>query len=397
MTTLATSSFGSSSPSAANAMSDITRCAMTDNVTALRLHLRKAGFHPLPLEGKAPRMPGWQQKFDTTKDEIRLWPKTWHLARNTGVLAKFTPAIDIDITIEEAAEAVGALARERLEEHGDIHVRCGKPPKRLIPLRTDEPFAKLSRVFIAPNGTEQKIEILGNGQQYVVDGIHPETRQPYRWHGGDLHTIKREDLPYVRREDMEKFLDAAARLLVEEFDFRAVQGGNSVALPPVDDARQLAPANATPWSFAEEARLRSALGAIPADERVLAEKFGHSHDTWVKIGRAIERLDWGERSFAVFRDWSAQNAREFDEEGLRAQWSSFNRNRNTREKPVTIATVFYYAMQFGWSGDRVTNDKEASDTITLDDFRAYMPTHSYLFVPTRQMWAASSVNSRIPR
>src|SRR5262249_51360908 len=203
------------------------RCPMTDNVTARRVPLRKAGFHPLPLEGKAPRMPGWQQKFDTTKDEIRLWPKTWHLARNTGVLAKFTPAIDIDITIEEAAEAVGALARERLEEHGDIHVRCGKPPKRLIPLRTDEPFAKLSRVFIAPNGTEQKIEILGNGQQYVVDGIHPETRQPYRWHGGDLHTIKREDLPYVRREDMEKFLDAAARLLVEEFDFRAVQGGNS--------------------------------------------------------------------------------------------------------------------------------------------------------------------------
>src|SRR5262245_2064996 len=183
MTTLATSSFGSSSPSAANAMSDITRCAMIDNVTALRLHLRKAGFHPLPLEGKAPRMPGWQRKFDTTKDEIRLWPKTWHLAQNTGVLAKFAPAIDIDITIEEAVEA---LAREFFEERGDVHVRYGKPPKRLIPLRTNEPFAKLSRVFTAPNGEQQKIEILGDGQQYVVDGTHPETRQPYRWHGGDL-------------------------------------------------------------------------------------------------------------------------------------------------------------------------------------------------------------------
>jgi hypothetical protein len=34
--------------------------------------------------------------------------------------------------------------------------------------------------------------------------------------------------------------------------------------------------------------------------------------------------------------------------------------------------------------------------LSLDDFHAYMPTHSYLFVPTRQMWAASSVNSRIP-
>jgi hypothetical protein len=179
---------------------------------------------------------------------------------------------------------------------------------------------------------------------------------------------------------------------------------NFDAVPHINDAPQLAPTddapkstNATPWSFNEEARLRSALGAIPTDEKTLAEKFGHSHDTWVRIGRAIERLDWGERGFSIFRDWSAQNAREFDEKGLRTQWASFNRNRNAREKPVTIATVFHYAMQFGWSGDQPANDEEASDSITLDDFRAYMPTHSYLFVPTRQMWAASSVNSRIPR
>jgi hypothetical protein len=53
-------------------------------------------------------------------------------------------------------------------------------------------------------------------------------------------------------------------------------------------------------------------------------------------------------------------------------------------------------MQFGWSGDRPANDEEAGGSITLDDFRAYMPTHSYLFIPSRQMWAASSVNCRIP-
>jgi AAA domain-containing protein/primase-like protein len=131
------------------------------------------------------------------------------------------------------------------------------------------------------------------------------------------------------------------------------------AVPRVDDAPQLAAeAPATPkhepamaWSFAEETRLRSALGAIPTNEAVLAEKFGHSHDTWVKIGRAIERLDWGERGFNIFRDWSAQNAKEFDEKGLRTQWASFNRNRNARERPVTIATVFLYAIKCGWICD----------------------------------------------
>lgn len=34
--------------------------------------------------------------------------------------------------------------------------------------------------------------------------------------------------------------------------------------------------------------------------------------------------------------------------------------------------------------------------VSLNDFHAYMPTHSYIFVPSREMWPASSVNARIP-
>lgn len=34
--------------------------------------------------------------------------------------------------------------------------------------------------------------------------------------------------------------------------------------------------------------------------------------------------------------------------------------------------------------------------IQLQDFVAYMPTHSYIFAPTRELWPASSVNQRVP-
>jgi hypothetical protein len=34
--------------------------------------------------------------------------------------------------------------------------------------------------------------------------------------------------------------------------------------------------------------------------------------------------------------------------------------------------------------------------VTIDDFHAYMPMHSYIFGPTGEMWPASSVNSRLP-
>jgi hypothetical protein len=34
--------------------------------------------------------------------------------------------------------------------------------------------------------------------------------------------------------------------------------------------------------------------------------------------------------------------------------------------------------------------------VCLNDFYAYMPMHSYIYAPTREMWPASSVNARVP-
>jgi hypothetical protein len=45
--------------------------------------------------------------------------------------------------------------------------------------------------------------------------------------------------------------------------------------------------------------------------------------------------------------------------------------------------------------DQRTEDPASLSGISLDDFHAYMPTHSYLYTPTRQMWPAASVNARI--
>src|SRR5262245_46830455 len=44
---------------------------------------------------------------------------------------------------------------------------------------------------------------------------------------------------------------------------------------------------------------------------------------------------------------------------------------------------------------RAPQDDAAAHDITLDDFHAYMPTHSYIFTPSCEMWPAASINARI--
>jgi hypothetical protein len=193
---------------------------MTSAVAAARLELLRAGFAPLPLSGKRPAFDKWSLHFQTNRTEIDLWDQLYPYASNTGILTRLTPTIDIDITDPDAAAAVESLARERFEERGYVLVRIGKAPKRAIPLRTDNPFAKIVRNVTAPNGVEHKIELLCDGQQVVCFGDHPDTHQPYTWHGGQLGTIKHEDLPYVSREEAAQFVDDAVDLLVQQFAFK---------------------------------------------------------------------------------------------------------------------------------------------------------------------------------
>jgi hypothetical protein len=186
--------------------------------TKRRKLLLKADYLPIPVNGKAPPFSGWQD-IAATDRIIEKWESEFADAVSTGILTRTVPALDIDLMHPDAAAAIEALAREFFEEHGSILVRFGKAPKRAILLRTDEPFKKIVRKFTLPDGSEQKIEVLGNGQQIVCFGQHNETKQPYRWHGGEPGAIKREELPYVRQGDMEAFADAAAELLIKEFGF----------------------------------------------------------------------------------------------------------------------------------------------------------------------------------
>ena len=144
-----------------------------------------------------------------------MWGKLWSTATNTGVLTRLTPTLDLDIMHPEAAERVEEFVRDCFGEHGVVMIRIGKAPKRAIPFRTSTPFKKITVPLMSPMGDDEKIELLADGQQVVVEGEHPETHKPYCWHGGAPWHIPRADLPYLTEPEARALVDNATSILAD--------------------------------------------------------------------------------------------------------------------------------------------------------------------------------------
>jgi hypothetical protein len=166
---------------------------MDNNDTQVRLASKRQGYSPIPCRGKRPFLSQWQTRHNVSEDEIRQWPRG-----NTGHLTENNPVLDFDIKDPAAAGAMAELVRDWFDGKGTVLVRTGEPPKFAIPLRTAVPFPKMVEFLTAPNGADYRIEALCQGQQYVVDGIHPDTNEPYLWQGNvaPWH-IHRDELPEV--------------------------------------------------------------------------------------------------------------------------------------------------------------------------------------------------------
>ena len=254
--------------------------------------------------------------------------------------------VDLDHCRDQETGAIEPWATEYLDRFPGAYAEATVSGKGLRILGTSELESFAPKFKLTDKGNGSAVELFSNSHHYLTLSCN------------EISSCI--ELPPIG-DKMKAIADELGGQ--SEINFNAAPKKEATATAEQDNAEpqvDAAPDSDTPWSFSEEARLRSALGAIPTDEKILAEKFGHSHDTWIKIGRAIERLGWGDRGLLIWRDWSAQNGAEFNEKGLHTQWASFQRTRGARENPTTIATVFYYAMQFGWSGDKEANAETGS-------------------------------------
>jgi putative DNA primase/helicase len=197
--------------------------ASLHDLTELRLQLLANGYLPIPVTspkanddqyGKRPALKGWADIKRLDAAEVRNWTQLFPSACNTGILCGAIAAVDIDVDDEAVVEKILSAASEILGSGAPV--RIGRAPRALLVYRTATPLRKqCSDEFVLPSGLLAKVEVLGEGQQFVAEGIHPSTRQPYRWLGASLADIRFDELPEIDEAKLGSFLDRVNRLMLD--------------------------------------------------------------------------------------------------------------------------------------------------------------------------------------
>ena len=130
------------------------------------------------------------------------------------------------------------------------------------------------------------------------------------------------------------------------------------------------------WSDAEEARARSALSVLLADNR----------EDWLHRGMELHWLGWDERGYALWDEWSRKCRDKYNEEDQLKTWKGFD-HRNPSQRRRTIASLYHEARERGWV-DTVLKNSEADFNTDLGNARRLIARHGadIRFVPEWGKW-----------
>lgn len=250
---------------------------------------------------------------EATDEDLTEWAQS---GAGVGLRCHEVIALDIDITNEMLAEMVEREAYLRL---GFAPQRIGNAPKRLLAYKADTPGALSSKVRLPLTDwteTEHAVEVLGDRQQFVVEGVHPKTGQPYEW-DQPLADMRLDDLPEVTVAEVEDFLAEVSDLL-EVFDCTVGKAQESHGAESSKSADMLA---------GDIDVLRETVAAIPNPEDTTREQFvSMAHAVRAAAGDAV---DEGREIFCEWADrWPpGQNPGEpervydsVEESGIGIQW-----------------------------------------------------------------------------
>jgi P4 family phage/plasmid primase-like protien len=344
-----------------------------------------SGFSILPVRRnkKAPQLDGWRNLRSLSKYN-KLAIVRRHTKCSIGLDTALTPAFDIDC---DHADVVEQLRAEILLKFGGLPERLGRSPRIAMLFKAHEPFKKVtSATWVDEFGEEQKVEFLGNGQQVVIYGYHPDTHLPYTWYkSGDPFSLIEthpDELPLI---DVGK-----ARALCNRFDELArAKGWERAGRGSTIAKRANVPSGTQSKLPIANDELKNA---------VMMVKECDDYNSFVLMGMAIShQTDGSEEGLDIWEDWASQSAK-YSHENCLSKWKSFS---NDREVGVTARYIFKLAGialpgGHGLSLDDISEDRVAAEFAERygDDFR-YDHTPGKWFHFDGSIWAAEQTELAI--
>ncbi len=344
--------------------------------------LLRNGYHPIPIqpgkkspgqyhEGRWSGLREWSRFLAAppTREDIAGWA-AWPGA-GIGLLTGNIIAVDIDILDEDLASKIVTTADDVLGKSPLL--RIGREPKALLVYRAMEPMKKR---------TLGKVEILAEGQQFVAFGIHPDTKQPYRWVEQSPAEVSIDELPAVSQRDIDGFFEVLRPLL------KVPAAPESKALTSVPkDGPGRSTVSGESCGYAD---IREAMKFISNADLHWEE--------WNRIGMALYRATTG-AGFEIFDDWSRLSSK-YDQETTRERWEGIRRSPPDR---IGDGLIFRLARKGGWQGMSTASStaslgQRSLSSATLEESQAsvdrqfrFLTPDEIFDAPVSQTWLIKNV------
>lgn len=337
------------------------------------------GYLIVPIEPghKRPALASWQRARLSTAD-LPSYP-----AHGVGVLcgqgAHPIVGIDIDVSHAGVNAALVAWCREHL---GVSCERVGAAPRVLLTYRAAAAgwTKEASSAFFDPadpvkadgKRNEQRIEILGFGQQFVAYHTHPDTGRPYEWVDmlGGIEYMRADDLPVITEQQV--------AALMAEFDRLVAATPGLETSRPAAGTALVRTAGAAPGGEGDALRgLSPTIGLTMDEARTLLGHldntgFDKDYDFWLRVGMALHHEFGGsDEALALWIEWS-EHSPKYESGVCAPKWRSFGKGGHS---PTTARWLIMVANQE--KRDREGTDKRerleriletisaATDTVTL--------------------------------
>ncbi len=289
--------------------------------------LLSEGWPVIPVKGKQPAIKDWRKGVSASQ------LGGFQPGLGVGLLAAKFPAADIDVRDEQCADAIEKCL---LMELGMAPVRYGSKPKRLLMYRADKPFSKIKVFLSGPNGDKDSlgkdfaIEFLGDGQQYVIHGQHPDGFE-YSWPNADGPVDNNPSgLTEITSEEVMACIARLPDYLPKGWRIR----GQVAAVASSGDALALYKAPLSEWTL--DRVENEVLSVLDPDM---------GHDEWNAVGMSLHHQSEGSYEWLdLWENWSKKGSK-WKAGSCQAKWDSFNQQLARGQGAITLATAIKMARE----------------------------------------------------